>query len=86
MIESGYPGFDVLSWRALYAPAGTPTAVIDRVNHELVKVLQMADVKASIASAGFAPMSSTPQELDRFGKAEFSKWAKVAKSAGVRIE
>ena len=86
MIESGYPGFDVLSWRALYAPAGTPKSVIDRLNHELMKVLQMQDVRASIANAGFAAMTSTPQELDQFGRAEFAKWAKVAKAAGVRIE
>src|SRR5688572_14972856 len=86
MIESGYPGFEVLSWRALYAPAGTPKPIVARLNRELVKVLQMPDVKSSIAAAGFGPMNSTPEELDAFGKAELAKWAKVAKSAGVRIE
>ena len=86
MIESGYAGFEVLSWRALYAPAGTPKPIIARLNGELVKVLEMPDVKSSIAAAGFGPMKSTPEELDAFGKAELAKWAQVAKSAGVRIE
>lgn len=86
MIESRYPGFEVESWRGLYVPAGTPKIVIARLNRELVKVLQMPDVKERIVAAGFAPMSSTPEGLDTFGKAELAKWSKVAKSAGVRIE
>lgn len=86
MIESGYPGFEVQSWRALYAPAGTPRPIIGRLNTELVKVLGISEVKERIAAAGFSSMSSTPEELDAFGKAELAKWAKVAKAAGVRIE
>ena len=86
MIESGYPGFEVDSWRGLYVPAGTPKATIARLNRELVKVLKMPDVKERVVAAGFAPMSSTPEEFDAFGKAELAKWSKVAKSAGVRIE
>jgi tripartite-type tricarboxylate transporter receptor subunit TctC len=86
MIESGYPGFEVDSWRGLYVPAGTPKAVITRLNRELVKVLQMPDVKERIVAAGFAPVSGTPEALDAFGKTELAKWSKVAKSAGVRIE
>ncbi len=86
MIESGYPAFEVVSWRGMYVPAGTPRPVIARLNRELVKALQMPDVKERIVAAGFEPMTSTPQELDAFGKAELAKWSKVAKSAGVRIE
>lgn len=86
MIESGYPGFEVDSWRGLYVPAGTPKAIITRLNRELVKVLQMPDVKERIVAAGFAPVSGTPEALDAFGRAELAKWSKVAKSAGVRIK
>lgn len=86
MIEAGYPGFEVDSWRGLYVPAGTPKAVITRLNRELVKVLQMRDVTERIVAAGFAPVNSSPEELDAFGKAELAKWSKVAKAAGVRIE
>jgi len=86
MIESGYAGFQVESWRALYAPAGTPKAVITRLNRELVKVLNLPDIKERIAGAGFAPMSSTSEQLDAFSKAELAKWAKVARSAGVHVD
>ncbi|MCC6531296.1 MAG: tripartite tricarboxylate transporter substrate binding protein [Burkholderiales bacterium] len=86
MVESGYPGFEVESWRAVYAPAGTPRALITRLNREFVSALQMPDVKERIVAAGFDVRTSTPEELDKFGKAELAKWAKVAKFAGVRIE
>jgi tripartite-type tricarboxylate transporter receptor subunit TctC len=86
MIESGYAGFEVQSWRGLYAPAGTPKAIIARLHRELVKVLQMPDIRERIFQSGFDPLTSTPEELDRFGKAELVKWAKVAKTAGVRVE
>lgn len=86
MIDSGYPGFEVQSWRGLYVPAGTPKRIVERLNRELVKAMQMSDVRQRVVAAGFEPMSSTAEELDAFGKAELLKWAKVAKSAGVRIE
>jgi len=86
MIESGYPDFEVVSWRALYVPAGTPKPIVARLNRELVKALQMPEVKERIAAAGFTPMSSTPEELDAFGNAELAKWSKIVKFSGVRIE
>jgi tripartite-type tricarboxylate transporter receptor subunit TctC len=86
MIESGYAGFQVDSWRGMYVPAGSPRHAITRLNRELVKIMQMPDVRARIHASGFDPLSSTPEELDAFGKAEFAKWAKVVKTAGVRVE
>jgi tripartite-type tricarboxylate transporter receptor subunit TctC len=86
MIESGYPGFEVESWRGMFVPAGTPKKIITKLNGELVRVLQMPDIKERLIAAGFEPKTSTPEQLDAFSKAELLKWAKVAKSAGVRIE
>ena len=86
MIESGYAGFQVDSWRGMYVPAGSPRHAVTRLNRELVIIMQMADVRSRIQASGFDPLSSTPEELDAFGKAEFVKWAKVVKSAGVRVE
>jgi len=86
MIESGYPGFQVDSWRGLYVPAGTPKPIIARLNRDLVKIMQMPDVRTRITAAGFDPLSSSVEELDAFSKAEFAKWAKVVKSAGIRAE
>ena len=86
MIESGYPGFEVESWRGMYLPAGSPKKVIARLNSEFVRILQIPDIKDRVVASGFEPMTSTPEELDKFGRAELAKWAKVAKTAGVRIE
>ena len=86
MIESGYAGFEVQSWRALFVPAGTPRAVIDTLHDKTVKVMQMPDVRERVQNAGFGVVTSTPAELAAFSKAEFAKWATVAKDAGVRID
>lgn len=86
MIEFGYPGFEVESWRGLFVPGGTPKKIIATLNGELVKVLRMPDVKERLIVAGFDPLSSTPEQLDAFSKSELAKWANVAKTAGVRIE
>ena len=86
MIESGYPGFEVQSWRALFAPAHTPRATIRKLNRELVKALEAPDVIDRLKKAGFEPMKSSPEQLDAFSKAELAKWAKVAKAAGVHVD
>lgn len=86
MIESGYAGFQVDSWRGMYVPAGSPQHAVTRLNRELVKIMQMPDVRSRIQASGFDPLSSTPQELDAFSKAEYAKWAKVVKTAGVKAE
>jgi tripartite-type tricarboxylate transporter receptor subunit TctC len=86
MIEAGYAGFQVDSWRGMYVPAGTPQYAVTRLNRELVKIMQISDVRSRINASGFDPLSSTPEELDAFGRAEFEKWAKVVKTAGIRAE
>ena len=85
MIESGYPGFEVRSWRGLFVPAGTPRARIAKLHDEFVKVLQMPDVRQHILAAGFETVTSTPEQLGTFSQAELAKWAKVVKEAGVRV-
>lgn len=86
MIESGYPAFEVQSWRALFVPAGTPRGIINTLHDQTVKVMQMPEVKERVQTAGFGVVTSTPAELATFSKAELAKWAKVAKDAGVHIE
>ena len=86
MIESGYPGFEVQSWRALFVPAGTPRYIIDKLHDQVVKVLEMPEVRQRILTAGFGVVTSTPGELGTFSRAELAKWAKVVKEAGVHVE
>jgi len=86
MIESGYAGFEVESWRGMYVPAGTSRTIIARINGELARVLKMGDIRERILAAGFEPVSSTTERFVAFSKSELARWAQVARSAGVRVE
>lgn len=84
--ESGVPGFDVASWQALYMPAGTPPAIVQRMNAEVEKILAQPDVKAKIETLGLMHTPNTPEQFASFGKAEIAKWVKVVKDGKVKAE
>ena len=81
--QSGVPGFEVVSWNALYAPAGTPQAVIDTLNKALRDVLADADLKKRALELGIDTKASTPAEIDARMKADIKKWAQVIEKAGI---
>ena len=82
--ETGVKGYAVTQWYALFAPAGTPRAVVDRLHGEIVKLLQLSDVTARMAADGAESVGSTPQQLAAHVKAERDKWARVIKQTGIR--
>jgi tripartite-type tricarboxylate transporter receptor subunit TctC len=84
--ESGFPGYDVSGWFGILAPAGTPAAIVSRLNGEIVAILQMNDVKEKLAADGSTTVGSTPQQFDAHLKAEMAKWAQVVKAAHIRAE
>lgn len=84
--ESGLPGFDVTAWFGLFAPAGTPSAAIKRLNIELVKILAMPDVQQKMANHGVQPAGGTPDALGAFLVRDIDKWGKVIREAGIRAE
>jgi len=84
--EQGLKAFVVSSGFALFAPAGTPRPVIDRVHAALVKALNDAKVKGSLAQQGAEVVAGTPEQHDAFNKAEIAKWIKVAREAGIQPE
>lgn len=84
--ESGYPQFDAVSWFGLLAPAGTPEAIVTRINTEVNKVLALPEVKEKIAAEGGGPIGGTPQEFARFLAAELPRWAKLVKESGAAID
>jgi len=86
MIESGLPGFEATSWYCVVAPAGTPKAIIDRLNAEIVKALNTPEMRQRLADDGAEVESSTPAELARFVHAEIAKWAKAVRDSGARID
>jgi len=86
MVESGLKGFVVSSGFAMFAPAGTPRAIVDRVHAALVKALNDPAVKDNLAKQGAEIVASTPQQHDAFNRAEIAKWIKVAREAGIQPE
>ena len=82
--ESGVPGFDVSEWQMLLAPAGTPSAIIDRMQREVAAALRQDDVKTRMTELGASPVGSTPKEAEAFLKSELARWADVAKRVGIK--
>ncbi len=81
--EQGVPGYDVRSWAGLMAPAGTPRAVIDRVNAETLKSLQIPAVKARLEEMGGEARGSTPEEMKALVTSELARWTQVVADAKI---
>src|SRR6195256_720580 len=84
--EAGLTGFDANNWYGLVAPAGTPRAIIDQLNAEVTKILNMPDVKATLFNQGLDPAPGTPEQFGAYIKSERIKWAKVIKESGAKAE
>jgi tripartite-type tricarboxylate transporter receptor subunit TctC len=82
--EAGYRGFEAITWHALFAPAGTPKPIIDRLHAEFSKVLDSPDFKAMMIKQGADTQSSTPDQLAAYVKSELALYAKIVKQAGMR--
>lgn len=84
--ESGLPGFEAVSWFALFAPANTPRPIVDKLQTEVSKILKMPDVSKKLMDLGLEPSGSTPDELGAYQKTEIAKWSKVVKDSGAKVE
>ena len=84
--EGGLPGYDASSWNGILVPTGTPRAIVDKLNAELVKILHASNVLDRLASDGPIPVGDTPEAFAAFIKAEQAKWGKVIREANVRID
>ena len=85
--ESGVTGVEAYDWYGILAPAGTPKPIINALNAQIVRILQMPDVSDRFASTQFAePVGSTPDELQRFMRSEIERWARVIRQANIRAE
>ena len=84
--EGGLPGYEANNWYGLLAPAKTPAAIIERLNRDVVKVLNMPNVKEQLFRSGLDASPSTPKEFSAYIKSEMAKWAKVVKASGAKAE
>jgi tripartite-type tricarboxylate transporter receptor subunit TctC len=82
--EQGVPGFSALAWWGVIAPAGTPPAIMKRMNEELNKALKTPAVAEKLTAQGMDIIGGDPAELDKFLKAEIDRWAKVVKDNKIK--
>ena len=82
MIESGVPGFEMSSWQAIYAPKGTPKAIVQRLHAEIAKALKMPDVQSKLEGLGMDLVGGTPQELAALMAKEIPRWGALVKKSG----
>ena len=82
--ESGLPGFDANNWYGIVVPAGTPRAIIARLNAETVKALNAADLKTLFQTQGLDPAPGTPEQFGAYIKSEIARWAKIIKASGAK--
>jgi tripartite-type tricarboxylate transporter receptor subunit TctC len=84
--EAGYKGFDATTWFGLVAPAGTPPAIVNRLNAEVNRLLKSPEFREKFAAEGGGAVGGTPQEFAGVLKADYAKWRKVVKDANVKLD
>ena len=84
--ESGVPGYDANAWFGVFAPAGTPVTVINRLHSEIARIVNLPDIRDRFLALGAEPVGSTPAQFSAFYRKEVAKWAKVVKDSGAQID
>jgi tripartite-type tricarboxylate transporter receptor subunit TctC len=84
--ESGVPGYESTLWYGVLVPAGTPGAIVDRLNKVVNDILRQLDVMERFAALGAEPIGNTPSAFGAYIRAELDKWGKVIRSAGIRAD
>jgi tripartite-type tricarboxylate transporter receptor subunit TctC len=84
--EQGFPGYEDYTWIAFFAPTGTPRAYVNKLNQAITKIVAQPDTKERLAVLGFDPVANTPEQFTEYIKVEVTKWAKVIKDSGARVD
>jgi tripartite-type tricarboxylate transporter receptor subunit TctC len=84
--ESGYPGFEAVSWFALLGPRGTPAPILIKLHREITKIAALSDIREKFAQLGLDTIVGSPEELAVIIKSDIVKWAKVIDDAGIKAE
>ena len=86
MAEAGLPGFEATGWNGIYAPAGTPEPIIQRLQHEFARALGAADIREDALTNGWVLGGDRPEEFAAYVRAEMVKWGKVIKDANIKLQ
>ena len=84
--EAGYAGFEAVGWIGIAAPAKTPTVILDKLNAEMVKIINEPDVREKLATLAFTPVGDTRAQFTAFMKSEIAKWGKAVKESGAKAD
>ena len=84
--EAALPGYEFQAWFGMFAPGGTPRAIVEQISREVARIIQLPDVAKQMASQGEQARSSTPDEFAKFVRAEVDKYRKIVKLANIRVE
>jgi tripartite-type tricarboxylate transporter receptor subunit TctC len=84
--ESGLPGFEIVSWQGVFAPAGTPQPVVEQLSSSIMQIIREPEIKAKLLGLGLEPSTMTQPQFAAFQKAEVEKWAKLIKSANIKLD
>ena len=86
MAEAGLPGFDISTWFGLFAPAGTPKDIVAKWNADVTRILNSPDVRARFIADGAEPSPSSPEQFSQFIAAELTKYARIVKASGAKVD
>ena len=84
--EAALPGFESTQWWGIYGPVGLPAAIVAKLNEPVNKILGSADIKERLAAEATEPLGGTPSDLARYLKADYDRWGKVVRDAGIRAD
>ena len=84
--EQGIKGYDLNTWTSLVAPAGTPVAILDRLNAEITKIIAQPAVQKRLVDMGFIPVGNTREQFGAFLRAEYANWAKIVQESGAKVD
>jgi tripartite-type tricarboxylate transporter receptor subunit TctC len=84
--EGGVAGYDVVAWYGLFAPAGTPRAIVMRVNGDVKRILELPEVRDRLSGEGAEVAASTPEQFTAYIKSEMGKWSRVVKMSGAHAD
>jgi tripartite-type tricarboxylate transporter receptor subunit TctC len=86
MAEAGLAGFEIVSWQAVFAPAGTPGAIVEQLSADVGKIIKEPEIKAKLVGLGLEPSIMTQPQFAAFQKAEVAKWGKLIKAANIHMD
>lgn len=80
------PGYEAMGWNGVFAPIKTPRAIVEKLNADIVRVLNMPDVKERLAAMGSTPVGGTPEQFGAYVKNEIARWGRVIRENNIRVE